>query len=132
MGMTDPVSDMLTRIRNANRVFKNSVDIPASQLKMGIARLLKQEGYIRDYKMVKDGPQGTLKVYLKYSPDRKRAICGLRRISKPGLRVYVNTEQIPKVLGGLGLAILSTSKGVITDKQGRTEKVGGEVLCYIW
>lgn len=132
MALNDPIADMLTRIRNANRVFKNSVDIPASKLKMGIAHLLKQEGYIRDYKMVKDGPQGTLKVYLKYSPERKRAIGGLRRISRPGLRVYVNTEQIPRVLGGLGLAILSTPKGVLTDKQSRTENVGGEVLCYVW
>jgi small subunit ribosomal protein S8 len=108
------------------------VDIPSSKLKIGIAGLLKSEGYIRDFKVVKDGPQGTLKVYLKYMPDRQRAINGLKRISKPGLRAYVNKDEIPRVLGGLGVAILSTSRGILTDKQSRKENVGGEVLCYVW
>lgn len=132
MSMSDPISDMLTRIRNASRVFKNSVDIPSSNLKMGIAHLLKGEGYIRDYKVVKTQPQETLKVYLKYTPERKRAITGLKRISKPGLRIYVGKDEIPRVLGGLGMAILSTSRGILTDKQSRDVNVGGEVLCYVW
>lgn len=132
MSMSDPIADMLTRIRNANRVFKNSVDIPSSNLKMGIAKLLKDEGYIRDFKVVKTQPQATLKVYLKYTPERQRCISGLKRISKPGLRIYVKTDQIPRVLGGLGTAILSTSRGILTDKQSRLGKVGGEVLCYVW
>ena len=132
MSMSDPIADMLTRIRNANRVFKNSVDIPSSNLKMGIAKLLKDEGYIRDFKVVKTQPQATLKVYLKYTPERQRCISGLKRISKPGLRIYVKTDQIPRVLGGLGTAILSTSHGILTDKQSRLGKVGGEVLCYVW
>ena len=132
MSMSDPLADMLTRIRNANRVYKNSVNIPSSRLKMGLARLLKQEGYIRDYKVIKDEKQGVLKVYLKYMPDRTRAITGLKRISKPGLRIYVKRDEIPRVLGGLGTAVLSTSKGVLTDKQSKKENVGGEVLCHIW
>mgnify|MGYP001545392695 FL=1 len=132
MSMSDPIADMLTRIRNANRVFKNSVDIPNSNLKVGIAKILKDEGYIRDFKVVKTQPQATLKVYLKYTPERQRCISGLKRISKPGLRIYVKTDQIPRVLGGLGTAILSTSRGILTDKQSRLGKVGGEVLCYVW
>jgi len=133
MSMSDPIADMLTRIRNANRVFKNSVDIPSSKLKLGIAEILKKEGYVRDYKVVKtDGPQPTLKVYLKYTPDRTRVISGLKKISKPGLRIYVGTEDIPRVLGGLGTAVISTSSGILTDKESRRKKVGGEVLCYIW
>ena len=132
MSMSDPIADMLTRIRNANRVYKNSVDIPSSNLKMGIAKILKDEGYIRDFKVVKTEPQPTLKVYLKYTQDRQRCISGLKRISKPGLRIYVKNEQVPRVLGGLGTAILSTSHGIMTGKQSKREKVGGEVICYIW
>jgi len=132
MSMNDPIADMLTRIRNANRVFKNSVDIPNSQIKMGIAQILKEEGYIRDFKVVTTEPQATLKVYLKYTPERMRCISGLKRISTPGLRIYVKRDQIPRVLGGLGTAILSTSHGIMTDKQSRRDNVGGEVLCYVW
>jgi len=132
MTMTDPIADMLTRVRNANRVFKNTVSMPASRLKAGIAEILKLEGFIKDYKLVKEGPQGFLKISLKYSPTRVRAINGLRRISKPGLRVYARKDQVPRVLGGLGIAVLSTSKGVMSDKQSRKLGLGGEVLCYVW
>jgi len=119
-------------VRNANRVFKNYVDLQCSNLKIGLAQLLREEGYIRDFKVVKDCPQCTLKVYLKYTGDRKRAIVGLKRISKPGLRVYVNKDEIPRVLGGIGTAILSTSIGILTGKESKRENVGGEVLCYVW
>ncbi len=132
MTMTDPIADMLTRMRNANRVFKNSVNVPMSKLKLAIAKILKQEGYIRDYKLLKDGEKTYLRIYLKYTPDRKRAINGLKRISKPGLRVYAPKDKLPRVLGGMGIAIISTSKGVLTDKDSRKLNVGGEVLCYVW
>lgn len=132
MTMTDPVADMLTRIRNANRVYKNSVDLPGSKVKLAIADILKTEGFIRDYEFIKDSGQGVLKIHLKYSPERLRAINGMRRISKPGLRIYAAKDQVPRVLGGLGVAIISTSKGILTDKLSRKLGVGGEVLCYVW
>lgn len=132
MTMTDPIADFLTRIRNANRVYKMSVSVPTSKIKVNLADILKMEGYIRDYKVLNEGPAQSLRVYLKYAPDRRRAINGLKRISRPGLRVYVDKEKIPRVLGGLGIAIMSTSKGLMTDKRSRREGVGGEVLCYVW
>ena len=132
MVMTDPIADMLTRIRNANSVKHDSVDIPSSKLKVELARILKDEGFIREYKVIDDGKQGILRVYLKYTAQKGQVIQGLKRISKPGLRVYANKHEVPRVLGGLGIAILSTSKGVITDKDARKQGVGGEVICYIW
>lgn len=132
MSMTDPIADMLTRIRNANTVYHEVVEVPASNIKKAIAETLKQEGFISDYDVIDDNKQGIIKLYLKYGPNREKVITGLKRISKPGLRVYVQKDEIPKVLGGLGIAIISTSKGIMTDKQARKEGVGGEVLCYIW
>lgn len=132
MVLTDPVADMLTRIRNASSVRHESVDIPGSKLKTELARILKEEGFIRDYKFIEDDKQGTLRIYLKYGPQRERVISGIKRISKPGLRVYANKEQVPRVLGGLGIAILSTSQGVMSDKIARQSNVGGEVICYVW
>lgn len=132
MSMTDPIADMLTRIRNASSVFHDAVDIPASKLKVELARILKEEGYIRDYKVGEDGKQGIVRIYLKYAPPKREVITGIKRISKPGLRVYAKSDQIPKVLGGLGVAVLSTSKGVMTDRQARQARVGGEVICYVW
>lgn len=132
MAMTDPIADFLTRIRNANTVRHEKVEIPASKVKRAMAEILKEEGFIRDYEYVEDGKQGILRLYLKYGPERERVISGLRRISKPGLRVYVRKDQIPRVLGGLGIAIISTSKGIMTDKKAREQGLGGEVLCYIW
>lgn len=130
--MTDPIADMLTRIRNSSLAGHESVDIRGSKMARAIAQILKQEGFIRDYQWIDDGKQGILRVFLKYGPGKTRVISGLRRISKPGLRVYVKKEEIPRVLGGLGIAILSTPKGIMTDKAARREGVGGEVLCYIW
>lgn len=130
--MTDPIADMLTRIRNALVVKMETVEMPASNIKKAIGDILVQEGYIKSITKVEDGKQGVLKVKLKYAPGKERVITGLKRISKPGLRVYAKKTEIPKVLGGLGIAILSTSKGVMTDKQARSEGLGGEVLCYIW
>jgi len=130
--VTDPIADMLTRIRNAIMVNHEQVELPGSRLKRAVAQILKEEGFIRDFEWIDDGKQGVIKVYLKYGPNRTKVITGLKRISKPGLRVYVKSDAVPKVLGGLGLAILSTSKGIMTDKTARKEKVGGEVLCYIW
>lgn len=132
--MSDPIADMLTRIRNANQMKHESVDIPASKLKVELARILKDEGYIRDFRLVKEKgkPRETLRCFLKYTKENEKVITGLKRISKPGLRVYARKEEIPKVLGGLGVAILSTSKGVMSDKQARREGVGGEVICYVW
>ncbi|HHW11559.1 MAG TPA: 30S ribosomal protein S8 [Firmicutes bacterium] len=131
MVVTDPIADMLTRIRNANIARIKQVDVPASNIKKELARLLKEEGYIQDYELIEDNKQGVIRLYLKYN-GKKRVITGLKRISRPGLRVYVEKDQIPKVLGGLGIAILSTSKGVVTDKIARQLGVGGEVLCFIW
>ncbi len=130
--MTDPIADMLTRIRNANMIYRDRVDVPGSKLKREIARILKEEGYIRDYQWINDKKQGILRLYLKYGPNRERVITGLRRISRPGLRVYARHDELPRVLGGLGIAILSTSRGVMTDRQARRLGIGGEVLCYVW
>lgn len=132
MVMTDPIADMLTRIRNALVVKHATIDIPASNMKRAIANILHEEGFIKRYTQIDDGKQGILKIDLKYGPNGENVITGLKRISRPGLRVYARKDQVPKVLGGLGIAILSTSKGVITDKKAREEGVGGEVLCYIW
>ncbi len=130
--MTDPIADMLTRIRNASHARHDSVDIPSSRLKKELARVLKEEGYIRDVRILQDGPFETIRVYLKYGPQKRESIRGIRRISKPGRRVYATKDQVPKVLGGLGIAVLSTSRGVMTDRQARKERVGGEVICYVW
>ncbi|GGJ00971.1 30S ribosomal protein S8 [Alicyclobacillus cellulosilyticus] len=130
--MTDPIADMLTRIRNANLVGHEKVEVPASKLKRAIAEILKREGYIRDAEYIEDDKQGIIRLFLKYGKNQERVITGLKRISKPGLRVYVSADNIPRVLGGLGIAILSTSKGILTDKEARKLHVGGEVLCYIW
>lgn len=132
MVMTDPIADMLTRIRNASAVNHEHVDVPASKLKIELARIFKEEGYIRDYKVMNEGKKATLRIFLKYGPGKTRVITGIRRISKPGLRVYAKKDQIPKVLGGLGVAVLSTSKGVMSDRQARKEGIGGEVICYVW
>jgi small subunit ribosomal protein S8 len=132
MTMTDPIADMLTRIRNANMVQHESVEIPGSKVKLAIADILKHEGFIKEYDFKKDNKQGTIRVYLKYGPNREKVITGLKRISKPGLRVYAQKDQMPKVLGGLGVAVISTSQGIMTDKAARKAGVGGEVLCYIW
>ena len=132
MVMTDPIADYLTRIRNANMAKHDSVEIPASNIKKSISEILKREGFIRDYEVADDNKQGVIKVFLKYGPNGERVISGLKRISKPGLRNYVGAEDLPKVLNGLGIAIVSTSAGVITDKEARQKNVGGEVIAYIW
>ena len=132
MVMTDPIADYLTRIRNANMAKHDSVEIPASNIKKSISEILKREGFIRDYEVADDNKQGVIKVFLKYGPNGERVISGLKRISKPGLRNYVSAEDLPKVLIGLGIAIVSTSAGVITDKEARQKNVGGEVIAYIW
>lgn len=132
MVMTDPIADYLTRIRNANMAKHDSVEIPASNIKKSISEILKREGFIRDYEVADDNKQGVIKVFLKYGPNGERVISGLKRISKPGLRNYVSAEDLPKVLNGLDIAIVSTSAGVITDKEARQKNVGGEVIAYIW
>ena len=132
MVMTDPIADYLTRIRNANMAKHDSVEIPASTIKKSLSEILKQEGFIRDYEVPDDNKQGMIKIFLKYGPNGERVISGLKRISKPGLRNYVGAENLPKVLNGLGIAIVSTSAGVITDKEAREKNVGGEVLAYVW
>jgi len=132
MSLTDPISDLLTCIRNALQARKETVDIPMSHMSEKIVALFKTSGYIEDFRVVKDTVQGTLKVYLKYTKEQKSAIIGLKRISKPGLRVYAKNTEIPRVLSGMGTAIISTSRGVISDKEARKQKIGGEVLCYIW
>lgn len=132
MVTTDPIADMLTRIRNANTVKHETVNIPSSNIKKAIAQILLDEGYIKNFELIEDGHQGTIRVSLKYGANKTKVITGLKRISKPGLRVYAKTEDVPKVLGGLGIAIISTSRGIITDRTARREGVGGEVLCYIW
>ena len=133
MTMSDPIADMLTRIRNANTAIHDTVDVPASKMKLAIANILVDEGYIAKYDLVEDGSFKTLHITLKYGVDKnEKVISGIKRISKPGLRVYANTEDIPRVLGGLGIAILSTNKGVVTDKEARKLGVGGEVLCFVW
>ncbi len=130
--VTDTIADMLTRIRNANQMRYEEVKVPASNIKKEIARILKEEGFIKDYKIEDNDAQGTIVLSLKYTDKRERVITGLKRISKPGLRVYANKDEIPKVLNGLGIAIISTSKGIMTDKEARKENIGGEVLAYIW
>ena len=132
MVMTDPIADYLTRIRNANMAKHDSVEIPASNIKKSISEILKREGFIRDYEVADDNKQGVIKVFLKYGPNGERVISGLKRISKPGLRNYVSAKDLPKVLNGLGIAIVSTSAGVITDKEARQKNVGGEVIAYVW
>ena len=130
--ITDPIADMLTRIRNANQMRYKEVEVPASKIKNEIARILKEEGFISDYKLVENGVQNTLVLSLKYGENKERVITGLKRISKPGLRVYVKAEDVPRVLNGLGIAIISTSKGLMKDKDAREQSLGGEVLAYIW
>ena len=132
MVVTDTIADMLTRIRNANQMRYQEVSVPASNLKCELAKILKDEGFIEDYKVVKEDVQGTILLTLKYGQNKERVITGLKRISKPGLRVYAKSTEIPKVLNGLGIAIISTSRGVMTDKEARKQNLGGEVLCYIW
>jgi len=132
MVMTDPIADMLTRIRNANSVYHDTVDIPGSKIKEAIAAILKDEGFIKDFTVIPDNKQNVIKVTLKYGANREKVISGLKRISKPGLRVYSQKDQLPKVLGGLGIAIISTSKGLMTDKAARKAGLGGEVLAYVW
>ncbi len=131
MVMTDPIADMLTRIRNATIVRDKVVEIPFSKIKHELAKILKEEGFVLDQEFVQDDKQGRIRIYLKYNA-KESVITGLKRISKPGLRVYAPKEEIPKVLGGLGIAILSTSKGIITDRKARVEGIGGEVICYVW
>ena len=132
MHITDPVADMLTRIRNANNAKHETVDVPASNMKKSIAQILLDEGYIRAFQIVEDGTQGIIRITLKYNAGKEKVISGLRRVSKPGLRVYVGADELPQVLRGLGIAIVSTSKGVMTDKAARAAHVGGEVLAFVW
>ncbi len=132
MQITDTIADMLTRIRNASSAKHDSVDVPASNVKKAIAQILLDEGYISGFTVVEDGKQGVIKIALKYGPNKSQVITGLRRVSKPGLRIYSNVEDMPKVMRGLGIAIVSTSKGIMTDKQARKDNVGGEVLAFIW
>jgi small subunit ribosomal protein S8 len=130
--ITDPIADMLTRIRNANTANHTIVDIPASKMKIAVAEILKDEGFIRGFERVEEGPQGVLRITLKYGPEKEKVITGLRRISRPGLRVYTGRGEIPRVLGGLGLVLMSTSKGIMSGKRAKREGVGGEVLAYVW
>lgn len=132
MVMTDPIADMLTRVRNASTAGHQSVDIPASKVKAAIAAILKNEGFIKGFERISDGKQGVLRLHLRYGEGKTRVVRGLRRISRPGLRVYARKDQVPKVLGGLGVAVVSTSHGIVTDKEARRQGLGGEVLCYIW
>ena len=133
MHITDPIADMLTRIRNANNAKHDTVDVPASNMKKAIAQILLDEGYIKNFQIINDGTQGVIRITLKYlQPGKEKAISGLRRVSKPGLRVYAGADELPKVLRGLGIAIVSTSKGVMTDKKARQAHVGGEVLAFVW
>ncbi|KRM98520.1 30S ribosomal protein S8 [Loigolactobacillus rennini] len=132
MVMTDPIADYLTRIRNANMVRHESLEVPASNMLRSISEILKREGFIRDFESIDDDKQGVLRIFLKYSKNNERVISGLKRISKPGLRTYVKADAVPKVLNGLGIAIMSTSNGVMTDKEARAKNIGGEVLAYVW
>ena len=132
MHITDPIADMLTRIRNANSARHDTVDVPASNMKKSIAQILLDEGYIKAFQVVEDGTQGVIRITLKYNAGKEKVISGLRRVSKPGLRVYVGADELPRVLRGLGIAIVSTSKGVMTDKAARAAQVGGEVLSFVW
>ncbi|MBQ3037656.1 MAG: 30S ribosomal protein S8 [Clostridia bacterium] len=132
MQITDPIADMLTRIRNANTAKHETVDVPASNMKKAIAEILNNEGYIAGYQIIDDGKQGVIKIALKYGPNKEKVISGLKRVSKPGLRIYAGAEELPRVLKGLGIAIISTSKGIMTDKAARKQNIGGEVLAFIW
>ena len=132
MTMTDPIADMLTRIRNANVVKHETVDVPASNMKKELVRILLEEGFVRGYDVIEDGKQGIIRIQLKYGQTGERVISGLKRISKPGMRVYADKHEVPRVLNGLGISIISTSKGILTDRQARKENVGGEVICYVW
>ena len=132
MQITDPIADMLTRIRNAGSARHETVDIPNSKMKKAIAEILLEEGYIKSFQLIDDGTQGVIRVTLKYLPGKEKAIQGLRRVSKPGLRVYAGADELPQVLRGLGIAIVSTSKGIMTDKKARAQHVGGEVLAFVW
>ena len=132
MTMTDPIADMLTRIRNANTVKHETVDVPASNIKKEIVRILLEEGFVRGYDVIEDEKQGIIRIQLKYGQAGERVIQGIKRISKPGMRVYTNAYEIPEVWNGLGISIISTSKGILTDRQARKENVGGEVICYVW
>ncbi|MED4402173.1 30S ribosomal protein S8 [Metabacillus fastidiosus] len=132
MVMTDPIADMLTRIRNANMVRHEKLEFPASKVKKEIAEILKREGFVRDVEYVEDNKQGIIRIFLKYGSNNERVITGLKRISKPGLRVYAKADEVPRVLNGLGIAIVSTSQGVLTDKEARAKQAGGEVLAYVW
>lgn len=132
MVMTDPIADMLTRIRNANQMRHETVEMPSSKIKREIAEVLKREGFIRDAEYIEDNKQGILRLSLKYGKNAERVVTGLKRISKPGLRVYVQSTEVPKVLNGLGIAIISTSKGILADKEARREQIGGEVIAYVW
>lgn len=132
MVMTDPIADMLTRVRNANKALHEVVELPGSAMKKSLAEILKLEGFIRDFEWVDDDKQGTLRMMLKYGAGKQRVISGIKRISKPGLRVYAGKDELPRVLGGLGIAIVSTSQGLMTDKKARSQGLGGEVICYVW
>lgn len=132
MSLTDPISNLLTNIRNASHAHKETVDIPASRLGQKVLEIFKSDGYIEDFRFIKDNKQGMLKVYLKYEKNKNSAIIGIKRVSKPGLRVYAKGDRIPRVINGLGTAVISTSRGVITDREARKSNIGGEVLCYIW
>ena len=132
MQITDPIADMLTRIRNANSAKHETVDIPASNLKKAVAEILLEEGYIKNFQVIDDNTQGLIRITMKYGENKQKVITGLKRVSKPGLRVYASCEELPKVLKGLGIAIISTSKGVMTDKKARAQHVGGEVLAFVW
>ena len=132
MVMTDPIADLLTRIRNANMVRHEKIEVPASNIKKQIAEILKREGFVRDVEYIEDNKQGIIRIFLKYGSNNERVITGLKRISKPGLRVYAKTNEVPRVLNGLGIAIASTSQGVLTDKEARQKQTGGEVLAYVW
>ena len=132
MQITDPIADMLTRIRNANSAKHETVDVPVSNMKKAIAEILLEEGYIKSYEIIDDGKQGMIHITLKYGANKEKVISGLQRVSKPGLRVYAGAQELPRVLKGLGIAIISTSKGIMTDKKARAEKIGGEVLAFVW
>lgn len=132
MQITDPIADLLTRIRNANSAKHNSVDVPASNMKKAIVEILKNEGYIKEYQIIEDGKQGVIRITLKYGPSNEKVISGLKRVSKPGLRFYASADELPRVLKGLGIAIVSTSKGIMTDKEARKAHIGGEVLAFVW
>ena len=132
MVMTDPIADLLTRIRNANTVRHEKLEVPASKIKKDVAEILKREGFVRDVEYIEDNKQGIIRIFLKYGANNERVITGIKRISKPGLRVYAKADEVPKVLNGLGIAIVSTSQGVLTDKEARSKKIGGEVLAYVW